>query len=94
MLALARIFLRKNKIILIDNILDHVSKPVYKQIFDIIINLSTEHTIIMISRDLKVIRNKNVNKVIFFAYGKIIGIGKHHDLIKNNLDYKKMLNNL
>ena len=94
LLALARIFLRKNKIILIDNILDHVSKPVYKQILEIIINLSKEHTIIMISRDLKVIRNKNVNKVIFFAYGKIIGIGKHYDLIKNNLDYKKMLNNL
>ena len=94
LLALARIFLRKNKIILIDNILDHVSKPVYKQILEIIINLSKEHTIIMISRDLKVIRNKNVNKVIFFAYGKIIGIGKHHDLIDNNLDYKKMLNNL
>ena len=91
LLAFARVFLRKSKIILLDNILDHVSKPVYKQILDIIINLKSEHTIIMISRDLKIIKNKNVDKVIFLAYGKVVGEGKHHDLVKNNEEYQNLL---
>ena len=91
LLAFARVFLRKSKIILLDNILDHVSKPVYKQILDIIINLKSEHTIIMISRDIKIIKNKNVDKVIFLAYGKVVGEGKHQDLFKNNEEYQNLL---
>ena len=89
LLALARILLRKSKIMLINNIFDHVSRPVYQQILSIILKLKKEHTIILITKDLKLIRNKNVDKIIFIAYGKIIGIGIHADLIKNNLDYQK-----
>ena len=94
LLALARIFLRKSKIILIDNILEHVTRPIYKQIFNIIVDLSKEHTIIMISRDIKIIKSKHVDQIIFLAYGKIVGTGKHNDLIISNSNYKKMLNNL
>ena len=91
LLALARILLRKSKIMLINNIFDHVSRPVYQQILSIILKLKKEHTIILITKDLKLIRNKNVDKIIFIAYGKIIGEGIHADLIKNNLDYQKLI---
>ena len=91
LLALARLFLKKSKIILINNILDHVSKPVYSQILKIITELKDEHTIIMISRDLDIIKNKNVDKIIFLAYGKIVGIGKHNELIKSNNEYIELL---
>ncbi len=91
LLAFARIFLRKSKIILINNILDHVSRPVHKQIFDMLIKLKNEHTIIVVSRNIDILKNNNVDKIIFFAYGKVIGEGNHKDLIKNNQEYHKLL---
>ena len=91
LLAFARIFLRKSKIILINNILDHVSRPVHKQIFDMLINLKSEHTIIVVSRNIEILKNKNVDKIIFLAYGRVIGEGEHKDLIKNNQEYQNLL---
>ena len=83
LLAFARIFLKKSKIILINNILEHVSKPVYNKLLNLIINLKKEHTIILLTRDISIIENDNIDKIIFIAYGKIIGIGKHRKLMKN-----------
>ena len=91
LLAFARVFLRKSKIILINNIFDHLSKPVYRKLFKMITGLKKEHTIIIITRDLKLIKNKKVDKVIFLAYGKIIGEGIHEDLQKNNLNYRNLI---
>lgn len=83
LLAFARIFLKKSKIILINNILEHVSKPVYNKLLNLIINLKKEHTIILLTRDISIIENDNIDRIIFIAYGKIIGIGKHRELMKN-----------
>ena len=91
LLAFARIFLRKSKIILINNILDHVSRPVHKQIFDMLIKLKSEHTIIIVSRNIDILKNRNVDKIIFLAYGRVIGEGNHKDLIKNNQEYQNLL---
>ena len=74
LLAMARIFLKKSKIILINNILEHVSKPIYNQLFNLIVNLKKEHTIIMITRDINLLENNNVDRIIFIAYGKVVGI--------------------
>lgn len=91
LLAFARIFLRKSKIILINNILDHVSRPVFKQIFDILIKIKNEHTIIVVSRNIDILKNKNIDKILFLAYGKVIGEGNHKDLMKNNQEYQKLV---
>ena len=91
LLAFARIFLRKSKIILINNILDHVSRPVFKQIFDILIKIKKEHTIIIVSRNIDILKNKNIDKILFLAYGKVIGEGNHKDLMKNNQEYQKLV---
>ena len=91
LLALARIFLKKSRIILINNILDHVSKSVYNKILHFLIELKCEHTIIVISRDLNLIMNKNVDKVIYIASSKIIGEGKHDILLKMNAKYQEFL---
>ncbi len=90
LLSIAIVFLKKSKIILINNILEHVSKPVYKKILNIIINLKSEHTIIMITRDLSLMKNNAIDKIIFIAYGRIVGIGKHHEL-KKNQEYCKLI---
>ena len=91
LLAFCRIFLKKSKIILINNILEHVSKPVASKIFKLLINLKKEHTIIMITRNLKYIKNNNIDKIIFIAYGEIIGDNKHEILIKDNELYQKLI---
>lgn len=91
LLSIAGIFLKKSKIILIDNILNHVSQNTYKKVLNHLLELKKEHTIIMISNDLKIIKNKNVDKIIFISSSKIVGEGLHSNLIKNNLEYQKLI---
>lgn len=91
LLALARIFIKKSKIILINNIFEHVSRSVYNKILKILIDLKSEHTIIIISQDINIINNKNVDKIIMFDKGQIIAAGNHTDLIKNNHQYADLL---
>ena len=92
-LAFVRIYLKKSKIILINNILEHVSKTVYSKLLKLIIELKNEHTIIMITKDNGIINNGNVDRVISILHGNVLGIGKHKDLISNN-DYQKLINSM
>ena len=45
----------------------------------------------MITRDVNVMKNINVDKVIFIAYGKVVGEGIHKDLMKNNNSYYELI---
>ena len=45
----------------------------------------------MISKDLKIIRDKKVDNVLFFYHGKILAQGKHSDLVKSNQEYANLL---
>ena len=91
LLAFARILLKKSKIILLNNILDKVSKSVGTKIMKLLENLKKEHTIIMITKDNKLIAKKYVDQVIMFSFGEIIGNGIHSELLKNNLKYKQLI---
>ena len=91
LLAFARILLKKSKIILLNNVLDKVSKPVARKILKILEELVKEHTVIMISKDVKLMSKKYVNKVIMFSKGEVIASGKHTELLKNNQKYKELL---
>ena len=91
LLALAIIFLKKSKIILIDNIFDHVSSSLYNKLFKIVIELKGEHTIIVISNNKRIIKNKNVDKNIFLSKGIIIGNGKYSELMLNNKEYYDLI---
>lgn len=90
-LALARVFLKKTKIILIDNIFDHISRSLYNKLLKIISELKREHTIIVISNDVKIIKNKIVDKNIMISSGKIIGEGKYSELMLNNKEYYELI---
>ena len=92
-LSLARIFLKKSKIILIDNIFEHISRSLYDKIIKIISELKNEHTIIVISNNIKIIKSKFVDKSIMFSLGKIIGDGKYNELMLKNDEYRKMIKN-
>jgi len=91
LLAFARIFLKKSKIILLNNILDKVSKPVARKLLNILEELVNEHTIIMISKDVKLMNKNYVKRVIMFSKGVVIASGKHAELLKNNQKYKELL---
>ena len=90
-LALVRIFLKKSKIILIDNIFDHISHSLNTKIVSIICELKKEHTIIVISNDIKLIKNKFVDKNILFSSGIIIGDGKYSEMMLNNKKYHELI---
>lgn len=94
LLSFAIIFLRKSKIILIDNIFDHISGSLYNKLLKIVINLKNEHTIMVISNNKKIIKNKNVDKNIFITKGIIIGDGKYSELMLNNEDYSNAIKKL
>ena len=91
LLALAIVFLKKSKIILINNIFSHISNSLYHKLLKIIIDLKNEHTIIIISNDKKIIKNKYIDKSILFSNGKIVGNGKYSELMLNNPDYCQLM---
>ena len=91
LLAFAIILLKKSKIILIDNIFDHISKGLYNKIIRMISELKMEHTIIIVSNDIKIIRNKYVSQSILISNGKVIGVGKYSELMLNNSEYSELI---
>lgn len=90
-LALARVFLKKSKIILIDNIFGHISHSLSNKILKMISELKKEHTIIVVSNDIKIIKNKYVDQSILFSNGIIVGDGKYSDLMLNNQKYHELI---
>lgn len=94
LLSFVIVFLKKSKIILIDNIFDHISRGLQNKLLKMILELKKEHTIIMVSNDVKLIRNKQVDKTILLTNGKIIGDGKYSDLMLNNKDYHELIKKL
>ena len=94
LLSLAIVFLKKSKIILINNIFSHISNSLYNKLLKIIIELKKEHTIIIISNDLKLIKNKFVDKNILFMQGSVLGEGKYCELMLKNKEYAKLIRQL
>ena len=94
LIAFAIIFLKKSKIILIDDIFSHISNSLYQKVLKIIIELKKEHTIIVISNDKKIIKNKNIDKSILIYSGRIVGDGIYNELMLNNMEYCKLMKNL
>lgn len=91
LLAFAIVFLKKSKIILIDNIFEHISKGLSNRLIKMISELKGEHTIIIVSNDKGIIKNKFVDKNILFLNGKIIGDGKYSELMLNNSEYHEII---
>ena len=90
LLAFARVLLKKSKIILIDNILDKMSKSVSKKILNYLKELKQEHTILMITRDTEIINKPYITQVILFNFGEVVGSGEHQKLLKNNSKYSQL----
>ena len=84
-IAIARAILKNAPILLLDeatSALDSESERLVQAALD---NLMTKKTSIVIAHRLSTI--KNADKIIVMDQGKIVGVGKHNSLIKNNKFY-------
>ena len=87
-IAIARAILKNAPILLLDeatSALDSESECLVQVALD---NLMANKTTIVIAHRLSTI--KNSDKIIVIEQGKIVGIGKHNSLLRNNQSYIKI----
>jgi len=87
-IAIARAILKNAPILLLDeatSALDSESERLVQAALD---NLMLKKTSIVIAHRLSTI--KNADKIIVMDQGKVVGVGKHNSLIKNNKFYLKI----
>ena len=87
-IAIARAILKDAPILLLDeatSALDSESERLVQAALD---NLMAKKTSIVIAHRLSTI--KNADKIIVMDQGKIVGVGRHNSLVKNNKFYLKI----
>ena len=87
-LAIARALVQKTKIILFDEATSALDNETQSQIQNAIDNLKDRYTIVIIAHRLSTI--VNCDNIMILQGGKMIGSGKHKELLKTNKEYKKL----
>lgn len=82
-LAIARALLRDSKIIIFDEAINSLDNETKKAVIDSINLLKEKYTIIIISHSLNTITD--CDNIILLDDGKIVGQGKHEELMNNDL---------
>tara|TARA_E500000178_G_scaffold216012_1_gene213239 strand:+ start:164 stop:1903 length:1740 start_codon:yes stop_codon:yes gene_type:complete len=85
-ISIARAILKKSKIILLDEATSSLDAETEKKIQDAISFLTKGRTTLVIAHRLSTILNSH--KIYVIDSGKVIGEGKHEDLLKNSETYK------
>ena len=86
LIALARTLLSKSEILLFDEVTASLDPNTAKHVMNVLKNLKKDHTVIMITHKPKLM--KMADDILVIDHGKIVGNGKHKELIKNNKYYK------
>ena len=87
-IAIARVFLKKSKIVLFDeatSALDNESQYAIKKAMD---KLALNSTVVIIAHRLFTVID--ADEIIVVEDGRIVGIGKHETLIDNNITYSNL----
>lgn len=85
LLAIARTLLSKAEILIFDEVTSSLDPLLVEKIKSIFENLKLDHTIIIITHKKDVM--KIADKIIVLNKGKIVGVGSHDELMKNNEYY-------
>ena len=86
LIALVRTLLSKSEILLFDEVTASLDPNTAKHVMNVLKNLKKDHTVIMITHKPKLM--KMADNILVIDHGKIVGNGKHKELIKNNKYYK------
>ena len=86
LISLARTLLSKSEILLFDEITASLDPNTAKQVIKVLKDLKKDHTVIMITHKPKLMRL--ADEVIVIDKGKVVGIGNHKKLIKDNKYYQ------
>ncbi len=93
-LAIIRVLLKRTKIMLFDETFDYLSRDINVHVLDYLKNLKGENTIVIISRNKEIIKADYIDEVIVLDNNKVIGVGNHKNLVKENSNYKKIFDKL
>ena len=88
LLAFARTLLSKSEVLLFDEVTSSLDINISKKVIEILKDLKKDHTILMITHKPELM--KSADDILVIDHGKIVGRGKHSDLIKNNTYYQKL----
>lgn len=88
LISLARTLLAKSEILLFDEVTSSLDPNTADHIQKVIKDLKKDHTIIMITHKPKLM--KIADNILVIDKGKLVGSGKHKDLILNNKYYKRL----
>lgn len=88
LISLARTLLSRSEILLFDEITSSLDPNTANDIIKVLKDLKKTHTVIMITHKPKLM--KLADKIIVIDKGKVVGIGNHQELIKDNLYYQKL----
>ena len=86
LIALARTLLSKSEVLLFDEVTSSLDINTSKHVMNILNDLKRDHTILMITH--KPTLMKMADDVIVINHGKLVGRGKHKDLLKDNKYYQ------
>lgn len=89
LLAIARVLIKDTKIFLFDEIIEALDKENRDTVMKILKSKKKDHTIIIISRDKKIL--KQVDNIILIDSGKLEKSGSHEELSKTNTLYKEII---
>lgn len=89
LLAIARVLIKNTKIFLFDEIIEALDKENRDTVMKILKFKKKNHTIIIISRDKKIL--KQVDNIILIDSGKLEESGSHEELSKTNALYKEII---
>ncbi len=87
-LAIARAFLQKTEIILFDEATSALDNETQREIQKAISNLQKDYTILIIAHRLSTIINSD--RILFIEDGKIVGEGRHKELLKKCPSYREL----
>lgn len=88
LLSLARALLTTSEIILLDEVTSSLDPNTTQNIINLLSDLKTDHTIILITHKKE--EMQQADQLIVLNSGKIVGIGNHKKLIKENSYYRDL----